>query len=202
MPELILSGGTGKNKEKKLFKLFLERAKNNPILYIPIAKEKRPHEESYEWFVSNVRKKDVTMLTDLSKKINLSKFKGIFIGGGNTFKLLKEIKSSKFDKKLKSFKGIIYGGSAGAIIFGKDISLVLFGKIKDKNKVKLKNLKGLNLINYNIKCHYVKSEKNLVKDYVKKTKTPIIALPEDSGIYIKNKKIHPINKIYLFKEVK
>ncbi|MAG53027.1 MAG: peptidase, partial [Nanoarchaeota archaeon] len=148
MLTLILSGGTGKNKEKSLNKLFLKLTKGK-ILYIPIAKETRSHEESYKWFTSNLRKKDVTMVTDLSKKVNLSKFKGIFIGGGNTFKLLRRIKENKWGSKLKNFKGIIYGGSAGAIIFGKDISLALYGKIKDKNKVKLKNTKGLNLVNYN-----------------------------------------------------
>ena len=142
------------------------------------------------------------MLTDLSEEINLNNFKGIYIGGGNTFKLLKEIKENKFDKKLKSFNGIIYGGSAGAIIFGKTIEPCSFGKIKDKNNVKLKDLKGLNLVNNcNIKCHYFNEEKKEIKNYVKKTKIPIIALPNDSGIYVKNNNIKNINKIILFKNL-
>ena len=83
----------------------------------------------------------------------------------------KEIKENKWDKKLKNFKGVIIGGSAGAIIFVKDVDLALYGKIKDKNIVKLKNTKGINLVNgYNLKCHYFQEEKNLVLKFIKKTK--------------------------------
>ena len=199
MPTLILSGGTGKDKEKKIINLFLKKVKNKKILYIPLAKDTRSLEDSYEWFSSTIRK-DFTMLTSFKEKINLSEFKGIFIGGGNTFKLLKEIKENKWESKLKNFKGIIYGGSAGAIIFGRDISTASFGACKDKNLVKLKDSRCLNLVNnYDLQCHYLPKEKPQVLNHMKKSKTPIIALPEDSGILVEDNKITPINKIYIFK---
>jgi len=197
MPTLILSGGTGKNKESKLNSLFLKKVGKGKILYIPIAMSSKRYPDCYKWIISTL-KKDVVMLTSFKEKVNLNNFKGIYIGGGNTFKLLKEIKEAKFENKLKKFKGIIYGGSAGAIIWGKDISTCSFGTLKDKNTVKLKNLKGFNLINYNIQCHYNNGEKSLILNHIKKTKTPIIALPEDSGILVKNKSITPINKVYIF----
>jgi len=199
MPILILSGGTGKDEEAKLNNLFLKKVKGK-ILYIPIAREVDDYSSCLEW-INSVLKKEVTMITNLSKKINLDNFKGIYIGGGNTFKLLKEIKENKWESKLKNFKGVIFGGSAGAIIFGEDINLALHGEIRDTNKVKLEDTKGLNLIKYNIKCHYKKEEKSLVLKFVKKTKIPIIALPEDSGILVKNKQIKPINKVYIFKNI-
>ena len=197
MPTLILSGGTGKTKEKKLHNLFLKLVKGK-ILYIPIAMSPSRYPDCEKWITSTLKRK-VTMLTSFSEKINLSDFKGIYIGGGNTFKLLKLLKESRWDKKLKDLKGVIMGGSAGAIIFAKDISTCSFGTYKDKNLVKLKNLKALNLINnYNLQCHYYPKEKSRTKKHVKETKIPIIALPNDSGILVKNKKITPINKIYLF----
>lgn len=198
--ELILSGGSGKKQEKKPHELFLRLVKNQPILYIPIAMENRPYEDCYNWINQQLKNQKITMLTSFLQKINLNDFKGIYIGGGNTFKLLKELKESNFDKKLKNFKGVIYGGSAGAIIFGKNISTAAWGHIKDKNKVKLKNLSALNLLkNYNIQAHYRNKEKKETIEFVKKTKTPIIALPEDSAVYVKNKKIVPINKVYIFR---
>ena len=201
MPKLILSGGSGKNNEKKLNSLFLKLVKNSPILYIPLARETKDYSECYDWINSALPGKKINMLVDFKlQKIKLDNFGGIYIGGGNTFKLLKEIKENNFDKELSKFKGVIYGGSAGAIIFGKTIETASWGKIKDKNKVKLKDLKGLNLVNGdNIKAHYISKEKNEVKRFVKKTKTPIIALPEDSGVYVEDKKIIPVNNVYIFR---
>ena len=201
MPKLILSGGTGKNNEEKLNSLFLKLVNNKPILYIPIARETKNYSECYDWVTSVLKNKKINMLVDFKlQKIKLNDFGGVYIGGGNTFKLLKEIKENKFDKELAKFKGIIFGGSAGAIIFGKNIETAAWGSIKDENKVKLKDLKGLNLVNgYNIRAHFLKKEKNETGKFVKKTKTPIIALPEDSGVYVNNEKVVPVNNVYIFK---
>ncbi|MBI2105217.1 Type 1 glutamine amidotransferase-like domain-containing protein [Candidatus Woesearchaeota archaeon] len=203
MPELILSGGKGINKERDIHKLFLKRVNKKPILYIPLAKESKYFSECYDWITSALPNQNIKMLANFKEqKINLKDFKAVYIGGGNVFKLLKEFRENNFDKKLINFNGIIYGGSAGAIIWGMDISNALFGKIKDKNKIKLKDLNGFNkLNNYSLRAHYTEKEKLAVKNYVKKTKIPIIALPEDSGIYLKNKKIKEINKVYYFDDV-
>ena len=201
MPMLILSGGSGKTNEKKLNSLFLRLVKNKPILYIPIAMETKDYSECYDWISSALPGKKINMLVDFKlQKIKLENFGGIYIGGGNTFKLLKEIRENKFDKELAKFTGIIYGGSAGAIIFGKTIETAAWGSVKDENKVKLKDSSGLNLANgYNIKAHYLKKEKNDVEKFVKKTKVSIIALPEDSGVIVENKKIVPVNEVYMFR---
>ncbi len=201
MSKLILSGGTGEKNEENLNSFFLKLVKNKSILYIPIARETEDYSECYDWISSVLPEKKINMLVDFKlQKVNLKNFGGIYIGGGNTFKLLKEIKENKFDKELAKFKGIIFGGSAGAIIFGRNIETAEWGNIKDKNKVKLRDLNCLNLINgYNIKAHYLKKEKDETIRFVKKTKTPIIALPEDSGIYFDGREIKPINKVYIFR---
>ena len=201
MPTLILSGGTGNRNEEKLNSLFLRLVKGKPILYIPIARETKDYSECYNWISSVLKSKKINMLIDFNlQKIKLKDFGGIYIGGGNTFKLLKEIKENKFDKKLKKFKGVIFGGSAGAIIFGKTIETAAWGNVKDENKVKLKDLGALNLINgYNLRAHYLKKEKEETRKFVKKTKTPIIALPEDSGIFVEKEKVSPVNDVYIFK---
>ena len=202
MHRLILSGGTGNENEKRLNSLFLRLVKDEPVLYIPVARETKDYSECYDWVNSVLRNKKISILVDFKlQKVKLDDFGGIYIGGGNTFKLLKEIKENKFDKELKNFKGIIFGGSAGAIISGRNIETAAWGSIKDENKVKLKDLNGLNLVNgYNIRAHYLKKEENETKEFVKKTKIPIIALPEDSGVYVENGKIKNIGKVYFFEK--
>lgn len=194
-----MPGGTGKNNEKELVDLFLKKVKGK-ILYIPIAMENKAYGKCYEWVTKAFPNREIDMLVDFKMQhVNLSDFSGILIGGGNTFKLLKELKESGFDKKLMNFKGVIYGGSAGTIIWGKTIGTASFGTLKDKNKVKLKDLKGMNKVKgYDLQCHYYEKEKKLVEDYVKKNKTPVIALPDDCGVYVKDGKIKEIGKIYFF----
>ena len=200
MPDLILSGGTGNDNEKSLNSLFLKLTDKKPILYIPLARETMDYSECYEWISSQLPNQEIDMLFSFSEQvIDLKKYSGIYIGGGNTFKLLKELKENGFDEKLINFNGVIFGGSAGAIIWGKDISNAAWGEIKDKNKVKLKDLSGFNKIQgHNIRAHYIRKESKDIKNYVKKTKTPIIALPEDSGIYVKDGKIKNIGEVYYF----
>lgn len=51
-------------------------------------------------------------------------YTGIFIGGGNTYHLLKQLQMSGFMETICEFAtggGVLYGGSAGAIIMGRDI---------------------------------------------------------------------------------
>ena len=149
--KIFLSGGGGFKKTYDFDRIFLRNIKS--ILYIPIAWKNNNFKECLKWFKSMLKahkkKTTVEMLTGLSKNIELNNYDAIYIGGGNTFKLLKKIKDSKFDKKLLEYYkkgGIIYGGSAGAIIWGNDINIAKICKDADVNKVMLKNTKGVNLL--------------------------------------------------------
>jgi dipeptidase E len=125
------------------------------------------------------------------KKINLSEFSGVYIGGGNTFKLLEGIRKIGFDKILADYinkGGNYYGGSAGAIILGKDIS-----SSNDENISEIKRLDGLNLIqNLGIFCHFDfndEKDKLFVQKISKQKTMSSIALPEDAGLVIQRGKI-------------
>lgn len=195
---LLLSGGGEPHQVKKLDVFFANSINiNKKVLYIPVAMDKIPYEKCFEWFKSTYEKygiKNIEMGIDLNKIKNLEKYEAIFIGGGNTFKLLKEIRESKFDIKLKKYlenNGFVYGGSAGAIIFGKSIDT---SSHSDKNKVGLKNLDGLNLMNeYKIWCHY-----NIAKDkeYLKNIDGKMIFLYEESGIFFDGDNFKSIGKKY------
>lgn len=193
--KLLLSGGGEPDQVEALDKYFANYVKNGKVLYIPIAMEKIPYSDCEKWFRNTYKRYnifDIEVGTDLSKIESLKNYKAVFIGGGNTFKLLKEIKESKFDKKLKSYlknDGFIYGGSAGAIIFGKTIET---SSHADKNNVGLKDMSGLNLLNgYDVWCHY--QQKN---DYerILQLKNPTKVLYEESGLLFDGKNFESIGK--------
>lgn len=63
----------------------------------------------------------------------------MFIGGGNTFKLLHEIQQSNFDVQIHFYlemDGVLYGGSVGAVLCGKTIETAIYA---DENHVGTNN---------------------------------------------------------------
>jgi len=216
MVKLILAGGGDASDSKLLDEFFINLIpKGKEMLYIPVAMPKSEHsfDECYEWIKSTFNKlkfTKITIWTDLKNKNykDLEQFGAIYIGGGNSFSLLNELKKTRFIKLLIKFikeEKIVYGGSAGAIILGKDISTAELGKYPDKNLVNLKDLSGLNLIkDFNIHCHYEEKYNKNILEYIKKNKCKIIAIPEKSGLFVEDKKIKVIGyrPIFLFKENK
>ncbi|MGM0840111.1 MAG: Type 1 glutamine amidotransferase-like domain-containing protein [Bacillota bacterium] len=190
MVNLFLSGGGDKEQTEILDKEFVSVIDlNKPLLYIPIAMQGEiPYEDCYKWIHSvfyPLGINEIEMWTDLEAKSpeDLRKFSSIYIGGGNTFYLLNTLRATGFDEILKEYidkKGIVYGGSAGAIIFGRDS---LTASHMDPNHTNLKTFEGFNYIdNYSVWCHYETSHDDLIKQYVDKHGISVIALPDETGI--------------------
>ena len=116
---------------------------------------------------------------------------------------MNQINQNNFSEILQGFiqnGGVVYGGSAGAIIMGKSI---VTGLHSDKNKVNLRNFDGLDYLNgYSIWCHYKDVEEEQVLKCSKDYALPIIAVPETSGLYFEDSKIISIGheKCLLFKD--
>jgi len=189
--KLFLSGGGNEKQTLKFDEEFLRGIKK--ILYVPIAWKDDDFESCRKWFTNAMRqhkKVDIDMLTDLTKLPNLEHYDAVYIGGGNTFKLLKSIKESGFDRKLFEYYnngGTVYGGSAGAIIWGRDIDIALICDDVDSNDVNLKDTKGFNEIKgYDIQCHYNNSQLEEHKEFIKKTKRKVVAIPEESALLVEN----------------
>ena len=133
----------------------------------------------------------------------------IYIGGGNTFKLLKMLKDSNNFEKIRDYllydDGIVYGGSAGAIIFGYDLDSC---KTDDKNEIDLKNINDFNMIKgYSLLCHYTSRNEDRTKKSTKyllelSKQKPIIAIPEEDTIYITDNSIefYGNSTYYIFKK--
>ena len=196
--KLLIAGGGEPEQVQPLDEYFANYVGKGKILYIPVAMYKIPYDECESWFRETYAKYklyNIDVCTDLKKAPNLNEYKAVFIGGGNTFKLLKEIKDNNFDSVLKEYidnGGFVYGGSAGAIIFGKTIKT---SSHSDKNFVNLKDLNGLNLLNgYDVWCHY--NEENDRNNVLKLEKSTIV-LYEESGVLFNGKEFITIGKEHL-----
>jgi dipeptidase E len=202
--KLFLGGGGGSADSIELDKKFVASLDlSKPLLYIPIATNtaKYPYSGCVAWLSSVLGPlgvKDIVMWTeeDLKAKTKeeFAQFSGIYIGGGNTYKLLKELKEfGTFDilSTLAKEDVSIYGGSAGAIILAKTIIPAGF---LDENKVGLTDFSALNLVHgHDIWCHYTGTEDDSIMDYIKKFNLQkIVAIPEDAGLIVSEKEIEEV----------
>ena len=171
-----------------------------PLLYIPLAMESEMYPSCLEWIKGELREVDITgieMVTsahEITDK-DLSKYCAIFIGGGNTFKLLYELKISGAFEKIKAYidnDGIVFGGSAGAIIFGESLESCI---LDDTNEVGLKDIAGFDVLNgISLLCHYTnRTEKkdNESKKYLLELskQRKVIALPEEDTLFINGNEV-------------
>ena len=114
----------------------------------------------------------------------------IYVQGGNTYYLLKQMRKSGFDKIIKKLltKGIIYiGVSAGSIVAGETIETA--GWLGDKNTVNLMSLKGLKLAKSNIFVHYKPEHAEIIKQKSKKIKKKLRILTDEQALFVFGKKI-------------
>ena len=166
-----------------------------PLLYIPLAMEREMYPSCLEWIKGELRDVDITgieMVTSAQEIADkdLSQYCAIFIGGGNTFKLLYELKISGAFEKIKTYienDGVIFGGSAGAIIFGESLESCI---LDDTNEVGLKDIRGFDVLNgISLLCHYTnrtEEKDNESKQYLLELskQRKVIAFPEDDTLFI------------------
>ncbi|CAM4289900.1 peptidase [Bacillus manliponensis] len=205
MGELFLSGG-GNAKQTYVIDTHFVRniRKDKPLLYIPIAMDASRFDDCLTW-IQNVFNplgiQEIVMWKDVKNKNikDLQQFSAIYIGGGNTFRLLKEFMDTKFTEVIKEYVaagGIVYGGSAGAIILGEHI--MTCGHM-DENDVNLHTYTGLQLVNgYAIWCHYNEGNDLLIQNYMKKYETPVICLPEETAVIVNDSVIKVIGDKYAY----
>jgi len=195
--KIILAGGGGADDSLPLDKIFANWIRpEGRFLYLPIAlRGIRTFESCLEWITSTFSPLGVmtiTMWTSLTehRESELDNFNGVYIGGGNTFSLLAELQESGFDQYLTAYVESgrpIYGGSAGAVVLGRDILTVSH---MDKNNVGLKQTVGLDLAQgYAIWPHYTDVDDDLIHSYIEQHEFPVLALSERSGIIVEDDQV-------------
>ncbi len=166
---------------------------NGRLLYIPTALYGHKLFTGAEKWLQSVLalhdRTDIIITTAwnlLDTNIFHNNYDGIYMGGGNTWLLLDELQKNNIDAYIKNqtYRGvIIYGGSAGAIILGKDIAHNPDEKVRT-----IENTQGLDLLGgYSITPHAHERLHN-IDDTVK-----MIYLNEEEGAYISEGEVEIIS---------
>jgi len=165
--------------------LFLDYIKDNnfkvkKVTFIPTASKFEEVDffikEAIDFFESIDIEIDILELStssfeDIKNKLENNDF--IYIGGGNTFFLLKELKRAGADKILieQINLGKLYvGESAGSIVLSSSIDYIHY--MDSNEEVKLKNFDSLNIVDFYPVPHYQnfpfeESTKMIIKKYHK-----------------------------------
>ena len=107
----------------------------------------------------------------------------LIITGGNTFKLLYQLRQSGLDQAILEFwqkdNVVLSGFSAGAIVLSPSIETS-----KDVNDPQLTNLNGLNIVNFEIWPHYNSSQEQVLSDFKNKNSPNLRTITNDEIIVI------------------
>lgn len=202
--KILLSGGGDEVVAKEFNDFYANLLPSKPkVLYIPVAWKSADFNACLDWFSNTFNRYgfSIEMLTDLHgvEEEYVTTFDSVFIGGGNTFSLLNDVRESNFSEIIQKYLDtgkIVCGGSAGAIIFGKDIRTASLGKDSDTNDAGLTDFAGLNMVKeYAIQCHYEVDQYEELHGFAKSKALNILALPEESGLFIDGDTLRHINTV-------
>lgn len=202
--KIFLCGGGDGTQSASAYQRFADVIDSTkPLLYIPLAMERTQYPGCYEWIsteLEHLHLPKIGMIQSASEleKIDFNRYCALFIGGGNTYKLLWELKAGRCFEKIYRYiqqGGIIFGSSAGAIIFGRDLESC---QLDDANDVGLTETGGFDLLDGAcLLCHY--TNRTPEKDEVTtqhliqlSEQRKIIALPEEDTLYINGEKLELI----------
>jgi len=172
---------------------YLKENRVTKVAHITTAQKGVPEKEQF--YIDNQQKKlhdngidyEEIDLDDYDKNSlfeKIEKFKAVYVAGGNTYYLLKAVRSSGFDKIIKNLlnKGLFYiGASAGAYIMCPSIEMAGWKDSDIFNHYGVTDLAGINLVPFLIKCHYDESIKDLVEQRARETKYEIKVLRDNQA---------------------
>jgi dipeptidase E len=194
---IYLSGGGNEQQSLLLDRYFFNKIpENGNFLYIPVAlrgTELYPTAKHWMKKLLELHKRiDINFETadDLScyKYEEVKKFDAIYIGGGNTWGLMQELRELSFDGYLAQYLkdgGQVYGGSAGAIVLGRKIDTH-----DDENIMNMENAVGFDILkNYSVACHYEDEQSDRFKEWALHNNSPIVCLSEESGLVIEGNSV-------------
>ncbi len=193
MLRIALAGGGGAQESACLDRQFAAWIKPaGRLLYLPIALgwPEAEYSKAYTWLASvfqplGVERIDMWTRLEGRQPSALQRYAAVYLGGGNTFYLLHELRRSGLTNGLIRFARSgrpIYGGSAGAVVLGRDI--VTAGHL-DHNAVGLVDTAGLNLaLGSAVWVHHTAADNGCIERYAAEPGQRLFVLSERAGIAI------------------
>ena len=191
MTKIVLTscGIIDKDLKQSFYNLLNKDISQIKLLYITIAvdgeldDDRTWLEEEYVTILNlGIKEENITSYK-YEENIDFCDYDAIYMMGGNTFYLLKELREKHLDDRLRQAieKGVIYiGSSAGSIVLGETIETSL---PYDENWVKLDNFEGLKIVDGIIIPH-ANRKQEFIKEQREKYGDKIIELYDDDGIII------------------
>jgi dipeptidase E len=187
-PTLFLGGGGSAEQSKPLddeLAAMFGDGRRPSCLYIPVAMDESKHDGAREWFSGTYGGfyAHIEMLSRLGDLDHTKTFDVIYIGGGNTGRLLDQIYKSRFDKYLATHlcqARLVYGGSAGAIVLGRTILTT------PATEHSIRRNDGLDLLDGKaVVAHYNdQTDRANVVNMCHRLRNTLLAIPEDAGVVV------------------
>lgn len=190
---VLFSQPTEKDFNKILDQIFPAEIKSKILAYMPADGANCPQKYIDEWMGYARTYQTEFQLIDNSKTNTIDEQEKVLstnilvITGGNTFTLLRNLHRSGLFEKIKEFAKkeeiVIAGFSAGAIILSPTIEICNLPDF-DENLVEIKDLTGLNIIDFEVFPHFSDNQKEILEKYRKTTKNEVKTITNEEFIVI------------------
>ena len=194
---VYLGGGGSPEDERELWLRMLPAARR--VLSWPFALSGPMLAGARDWLAEALDRHgfagDLEVWTTLQghHAAELSAFDLLFVGGGNTFRLLHQVRTHEFIEPVRQYVrsgGAYYGGSAGAILACDDIATA---EEYDANDVGLTDLGGLGLISrVALLPHYEPTQHAAAEMWAHAHGTRLLGVPERSGLIAVDGVLHVV----------
>lgn len=188
---IYLAGGGTPAQEKPVLTAFLNGLASPDILYIPLALDPLgDYFKNAEGWINETlgsicpeRRLNIHTMKNPTA-LPKGNFDGIFIGGGNTYRLMSALKESGLDQRIKRFLAegrTVYGGSAGAIVCGAWIDIAQSERMGESDFKGMNFLEGLSCC-----CHYKEDDLSRIESHFERRASGIICLSETAGAVVED----------------
>jgi dipeptidase E len=187
MSGLIMAGGGTPRQSEAVDAAFRQLVRGPRLLYVPFARDDEPEIRVKELQASFAPETDRIEVWDDPHRLPrpLPAYDAVYIDGGNTFDLMAAVRSADLGPVMADYLaagGLIYGMSAGAILFGASITPAAFF---DPNDAGLTDFSGLGQLGgASIWPHYLPGYDGELRALAAREGHDVIGVAEEAAVHV------------------